>query len=403
MRLYSSFLNWTPVVSQVIQKTSIEASLVESMTRWRRDLHANPELAFAEFRTSDMVATALSGMGIDVHRGLGKTGLVGTLVNGEGPSIGLRADMDALPVVELGEVQHRSVNAGRMHACGHDGHTAMLLGAAQHLSKHRSFNGTVHFIFQPAEENEGGGRAMVEDGLFTRFPCEAVYGMHNWPGLPAGQFAINHGPMMAALDTFEVTVTGRGSHAAMPDQGVDPFISVANIVLALQTIPSRILSALDSAVVSVTQIHGGDAMNVIPDSVVIRGTARCFSEDVRARIEASLRSICQDVATAHRANAVVTYRNGYPPTVNFPAQADHAIQAARALVGADNVRLGVRPSMASEDFAFMLQARPGAYIWLGADGPLASKPLHNPRYDFNDSTLALGAAYWVSLVQTQLI
>lgn len=385
-----------------LEKLLIEAALVESMVNWQRDLHAHPELAFAEFRTSDMIAAALSGMGIDIHRGLGKTGVVGTLKSGDGPSIGLRADMDALPLVELGEIEHRSTNPGRMHACGHDGHTAMLLGAAQHLSKNRTFKGTVHFIFQPAEESEGGGRAMVEDGLFSRFPCDAVYGMHNWPGLKAGQFAVNPGPMMAALDTFDVEVRGRGSHAAMPEQGIDPFISVAQIVMALQTIPSRILSAMDSAVVSVTQIHGGDAMNVIPDSVIMKGTVRCFSEAVRAQVEASLRSICEGIATVHRATVTVNYKKGYPPTVNTPAQADSAAKAAADLVGAENVQIGIRPSMASEDFAFMLQACPGAYIWLGADGQNPSKPLHNPRYDFNDSTLALGAAYWVRLTQMQL-
>lgn len=389
-------------MASAVEKSIIEAALVESMIRWRRDLHAHPELAFNEFRTSDMVAASLSGMGIDIHRGLGKTGVVGTLSRGDGPSIGLRADMDALPLVELGEVEHKSKNQGRMHACGHDGHTAMLLGAAQHLAKSDTFKGTVHFIFQPAEENEGGGRAMVEDGLFTRFPCDAVYGMHNWPGLPAGQFAINHGPMMAALDTFEVEITGKGTHAAMPHQGVDPFTSVAQIVMGLQTIPGRLLSALDSAVVSVTQIHGGDAMNVIPDSVVIRGTVRCFSESVRAQIEEALKVICCGTAEANGAKATVTYRKGYPPTVNAPQQADMAIQAAAAVVGSENVTLGIRPSMASEDFAFMLQACQGAYIWLGADGPQPSKPLHNPRYDFNDSTLAAGAAFWVNLVQSQL-
>lgn len=385
-----------------MEQSILGADLVESMVSWRHDLHAHPELAFAEFRTSDKVAAELSAMGIDIHRGLGKTGVVGTLTNGEGASIGLRADMDALPVVELGDIPHCSIHAGRMHACGHDGHTAMLLGAAKYLARERNFKGTVHFIFQPAEENEGGGRAMVEDGLFTRFPCDAVYGMHNWPGLQAGKFAINHGPMMAALDTFEIQVQGRGSHAAMPDQGIDPFISVAQIVLGLQTIPSRVLSALDSAVVSVTQIHGGDAMNVIPDSVVIRGTARCFSESVRAQIEESLRTVCESISKAHRATAHVTYKRGYPPTVNAVGPADKAVATARALVGDANVQLGVRPSMASEDFAFMLQACPGAYIWLGADGSAPSKPLHNPRYDFNDDTLALGAAYWVNLVRSQL-
>lgn len=389
-------------MSNRISKPVIEAALVESMIRWRRDLHAHPELAFQEFRTSDTVAASLSALGIEVHRGLGRTGVVGTLRQGDGPTIGLRADMDALPLVELGDIAHRSTHQGRMHACGHDGHTAMLLGAAQHLARTRDFRGTVHFIFQPAEENEGGARAMVEEGLFTRFPCDGVYGMHNWPGLPAGQLAINDGPMMAALDTFEIEVTGKGAHAAMPHQGIDPFMSVAQMVMALQTIPSRSVSALDSAVVSVTQIHGGDAMNVIPDSVVVRGTARCFSEDVRQHIEARLQSICVMTAQAHGAKAVVSYRRGYPATVNTSREAGLAYQAAAQLVGPGNVVQGIKPSMASEDFAFMLQACPGAYLWLGADGPLASKPLHNPRYDFNDSLLVTGAAFWVSLVQSLL-
>lgn len=372
------------------------------MTSWRRDLHAHPELAFEEHRTADLVAKELEGMGINVHRGLGRTGVVGTLSNGDGPTIGLRADMDALPVAELGDIPHCSKHAGKMHACGHDGHTAMLLGAAKELARQGKFKGTVRFIFQPAEENEGGGRAMVEDGLFEKFPCDSIYGMHNWPGLKSGQFAINHGPMMAALDTFEIQVQGKGSHAAMPHQGIDPFTTVAQIVMGLQTIPSRMISALDSAVVSVTQIHGGDAMNVIPDSVVIRGTARCFSETVRAQVEKGLRAMSQAIGDAHRSSVAVSYKRGYPATVNSAAETDNAIAAARQLVGSANVQIGVPPSMASEDFAFMLQERPGAYIWLGADGAEPSKPLHNPRYDFNDSTLALGAGYWVGLTRSLL-
>lgn len=372
------------------------------MIGWRRDLHAHPELAFKEHRTADLIARELAEAGIDVHRGLGGTGVVGSIVTDSGRAIGLRADMDALPVQELNDVSHSSQHNGVMHACGHDGHTAMLLGAAKHLAQNRNFNGTVHFIFQPAEENEGGGRKMVEDGLFRRFPCDAVYGMHNWPGLAAGQFAINHGPMMAALDTFEVQIKGKGCHAAMPEQGIDPFLAVAQIVMALQTIPARVISALESAVVSVTQIHGGDAMNVIPDSVVIRGTARSFSESIRGQIEDALRTQCSSIAKAHGASAIVAYNRGYPPTVNATEPADRAVEAALALVGDENVLRGVRPSMASEDFAFMLQACPGAYIWIGADGPEPSKPLHNPRYDFNDATLALGAAYWVALVRSQL-
>jgi amidohydrolase len=306
--------------------------------------------------------------------------------------------MDALPISEANTFGHASKHAGIMHACGHDGHTAMLLGAANHLAQNRSFRGTVHFIFQPAEENEGGGRAMVQEGLFDRFPCESVYGMHNWPGLPAGQFAINPGPMMAALDTFEIVVRGRGSHAAMPERGVDPFTSVAQLVLSLQTIPSRMLSALDSAVVSVTQIHGGDAWNVIPDNVAVRGTVRCFSSTVQDRVEAALRQLCLTLPASQGATADLEYVRRYPATINTPGEAEHAVAAARAVAGSQNVHIGRPPSMASEDFAFMLRERPGAYIWLGADRSGINPPLHNPHYDFNDEVLQLGATYWVALV-----
>jgi hippurate hydrolase len=383
-------------------KTVLHDDVVADMVRWRRDLHAHPELAFAEFRTADLVAAALAQMGIEVHRGLGKTGVVGTLRNGSGPSIGLRADTDALPMQEAAGLAHCSVHAGRMHACGHDGHTAMLLGAAAQLARSRRFAGTVHFIFQPAEENEGGGRAMVQDGLFERFPCDAVYGMHNWPGLKLGQFAVNDGPMMAALDTFEIEIAGRGTHAAIPDRGVDPFIPAAQLVLALQTIPSRVISPLDAAVVSVTQIHGGDAMNVIPASVSLKGTARCFEEQVRTKIEAQLQQLSRLLAEAHGAQATVSYRRGYPATVNSAHEAATAARIAARLVGEQNVQVGVKPSMASEDFAFMLQQRPGAYLWIGADGETPSAPLHNPHYDFNDAALPLGAAFWVELVNAEL-
>jgi len=381
----------------------IAADTVQAMTHWRHDLHAHPELAFAETRTADLVARELTAMGITVHRGLGRTGVVGTLQNGAGPSIGLRADMDALPVTEANTCSHCSTHPGVMHACGHDGHTAMLLGAARHLSTHRDFAGTVHFIFQPAEEGEGGGRAMVEDGLFERFPCDAVFGLHNWPGLPVGTFAINHGPMMAAFDTFEVKIQGRGTHAAMPERGIDPFIAVAQITLALQTIPARFISAMESVVVSITQIHGGDAWNVIPDEVVIRGTVRCFSPAVQDQVERLLHTLCQNTAQAHGAVATVRYLRGYPPTINTHTETDQAITAAQSLVGVKNVRFDCTPSMASEDFAFMLAACPGAYIWMGVDGATPSAPLHNPHYDFNDDALALGAAYWVKLAQTLLV
>ena len=381
---------------------TIDTRILRAMVEWRHDLHAHPETAFTEFRTADLVARELAAMGLEVHRGLGKTGVVATLTHGEGAAIGLRADIDALSVEEHGNVPYASTHAGKMHACGHDGHTAMLLGAAKHLSSTRRFRGTVHFIFQPAEENEGGGRAMIADGLFDRFACRAVYGMHNWPGLPAGQFAINHGPMMASFDRFEIVVQGRGTHAAMPERGIDPFVAVAQIVMALQTIPSRRLSALDSAVVSVTQIHGGETWNVIPDAAVIRGGVRCFSTAVQDQIESAMREICTTLATAHGASATLAYMRNYPATINSEAETDVAIAAAQAVVGTENVKFDCRPSMASEDFAYFLQAKPGAYIWIGADGANPGAPLHNPRYDFNDDILATGAAYWVSLVETTL-
>jgi len=381
--------------------SGISADTVQAMTRWRRDLHAHPELSLKETRTSDVVAAALTDMGIPIHRGLAGTGVVGTLKGaaGDGPCIGLRADMDALPVQEANTCAHCSTHAGVMHACGHDGHTAMLLGAALHLSQHRDFAGTVHFIFQPAEETEGGARIMVQEGLFDLFPCEAVYGMHNWPGLPLGEFAVSHGAMMAAFDMFEITVQGRGTHAAMPERGVDPFLAVAQITLALQTIPARFVSAMQSLVVSVTQIHGGDAWNVIPDAVVLRGAVRFFDAQLQDKVATLMHQLCSATAAAYGAQAHVTYHRNQPATINTPNEADRAIAAARAVVGADKVRVDGPPAMASEDFAFMLQAKPGAYVWLGVDGAQPSAPLHNPHYDFNDDALAFGAAYWVQLVR----
>jgi len=382
----------------------ISADTVQAMIAWRHDLHAHPELAFTETRTADVVARALTDMGLRVHRGLARTGVVGTLQGTRSGtrSIGLRADMDALPVTEANTFGHASTHPGCMHACGHDGHTAMLLGAARHLAANPDFAGTVHFIFQPAEETDGGARIMVEDGLFERFPCEAVFGMHNWPGLPVGMFAVNHGPMMAAFDTFEITVQGRGTHAAMPERGVDPFMAVAHITMALQTIASRYVSALDAVVVSVTQIHGGDAWNVIPDTVVMRGTVRYFLPHIQDQVASLIQTLCTATAEAYGAQASVTYNRDQPATINTPAEADLAITAAQAVVGAAHVRIDGPPAMASEDFSFMLQKRPGAYVWVGADGASPSAPLHNPHYDFNDDALGFGAAYWVKLVHTVL-
>jgi len=384
------------------REPEISEDIRQSMVAWRRDIHANPETAFEESRTANVVANALALMGIPVHRGLAGTGVVGTLVHGDGPSIALRADLDALNMQELGAQAHASRCAGKMHACGHDGHTAMLLGAAAHLAQHKPFRGTVHFVFQPAEENEGGGRVMVEQGLFEQFPADAVYGMHNMPGLPRGQFAIRTGVMTAFLDTFEITVTGKGSHGAMPETGIDSVVVAAQLVNALQTVVSRRTKATDSAVVSVTQIHGGDTWNVIPEQVVLRGTVRTLDAGVQEKTVAAMRQICEGVGRTHGATVALDYRYGYPGVINTAAETDAAVAAAATLVGADKVHTDIQPTMGSEDFAFMLQKRPGAYIVIGAGEGPNDPPVHNPYYDFNDNILPLGAAYWVELVKKQL-
>ncbi|MFO0995352.1 MAG: M20 aminoacylase family protein [Alphaproteobacteria bacterium] len=374
------------------------------MTEWRRDIHRHPETAFEEKRTSDVVAAKLESFGIEVHRGLAGTGVVGTLKgrNANGRAIGLRADMDALHVHEVNGFAHKSVNEGRMHACGHDGHTTMLLGAAKYLAETRNFDGTVHFIFQPAEENEGGGRVMVEEGLFQKFPVEGVYGLHNWPGMPVGQFAVRSGPMMAAYDVFEITITGKGSHAAMPHQGIDPVVIASQIVTALQTISSRNTSPLDSVVVSVTQIHGGDTWNVIPEQVTLRGTTRSFRTEVQDRIEPSIRRIAEGICAALGAAMTMRYERRYPPTINSAKETELAAAAAGEVAGGANVHRDPVPSMGSEDFAFLLQARPGCYIWMGNGSDEGDRRLHSPHYDFNDDALAVGASYWAKLVESIL-
>lgn len=372
------------------------------MLDWRHDLHANPETAFEEHRTAELVADALMEMQIPVHRGLGGTGVVGTLKNGDGPSIALRADMDALDLHELGSVAHKSRRDGKMHGCGHDGHTAMLLGAAVHLARHKPFRGTVHFIFQPAEENEGGGRKMVEDGLFEKFPADAVYGMHNIPNLPRGTFAIRSGIATAFLDTFEIVITGSGCHAATPEKGIDPIVIAAQLVFMLQTIVSRRIGAMDAAVVSVTQIHGGDTWNVVPETVTLRGTVRTLDAGVQDQVGIAMNQICAGVAQTHGAKVDLKYMRGYPGVINTPSETEAAAAAAAKLVGDAQVQTDIKPAMGSEDFAFMLQKRPGAYICIGAGETANDPPLHNPYYDFNDAILPLGAAYWVALVKQQL-
>ena len=369
------------------------------LTDWRRHIHAHPELAFEETQTAAFVAEKLRSFGIDVVEGIAGTGVVGTLQRGGGNrSIGLRADLDALPIVEANDFEHRSTQPGVMHACGHDGHTTMLLGAAAYLSASDTFSGTVHFIFQPAEENEGGARAMVEAGLFEQFPMEAVYGMHNIPGIPVGEFAVKPGPMMAAFDIFDITVRGRGGHAAIPQQTVDPVLIGTKIVEALQTLVAREINPQEPAVLSVTQFHGGDAYNVIPDQVSISGCTRCFSTRVQAQFEQSIERVACGIASGFGAEIEFSYERRYPPTVNSPTETESAAEAAIAVSGATAVNRAPKPSMGSEDFAYMLQEKPGCYIWIGNGDGEGSCMIHNPGYDFNDEILPIGASYWSALV-----
>ncbi|WP_225785216.1 M20 aminoacylase family protein [Xenophilus sp. Marseille-Q4582] len=373
----------------------------------RRDLHAHPELGYEEVRTADVVAAKLTEWGIPIHRGLGKTGVVGILKNGSSTrAVGLRADMDALPIQELNTFAHASRHSGKMHACGHDGHTAMLLAAAQHLAKHRHFDGTVYLIFQPAEEGGGGADAMIKDGLFERFPMDAVYGMHNWPGMQAGQFAVSPGPAMASGNKFYVTVRGKGGHAALPHTGIDPVPIACELVQAWQTIVTRKMKPTDSAVISVTTIHAGDTNNVIPNDCELTGTVRTFSLEVLDLIESRMRQVAEHICAAHDAECDFRFERYYPPTINTPAEADFAREVMAEVVGPQNV-LKQEAAMTSEDFAFMLLARPGAYAFIGngdgthrdalhGEGPCT---LHNPSYDFNDDLIPLGATVWVRLAE----
>jgi amidohydrolase len=377
----------------------------------RRDIHAHPELCYEEQRTADVVAQCLTDWGITVVRGLGVTGVIGIIKSGtSGRAIGLRADMDALPMQELNTFEHASRHAGKMHACGHDGHTAMLLGAAHYLSQNRNFDGTVYLIFQPAEEGGAGARRMIEDGLFEQFPMDAVYGMHNWPGIKAGTFGVVPGPMMASSNEFRVVVKGKGAHAAQPHRGIDPVMTAVQIAQAWQTIISREKNPLDTAVLSITQIHAGSATNVIPDEAVLIGTVRTFSTGVLDLIQRRMREIADGVAAGFGATVDFSFKRNYPPLVNDPDKTAFAIEAMRAVVGPDNVNTHVEPTMGAEDFAFMLQARPGCYVFIGnGEGEhrlgghgLGPCQLHNGSYDFNDQLLPIGASYWVRLVEMSL-
>lgn len=381
---------------------TLSPALLDKALHWRHQFHREPELGYQEHKTSDRVAQELELAGLQVHRGLAGTGVIGTLRNGDGPTIGLRADMDALPITEKGQPQWRSTRQGVMHACGHDGHTAILLAAAQQLAASRQFRGTVHFIFQPAEENLGGARRMVEEGLFLQFPMDAIYALHNWPGMPVGTLAVNPGAMMASLDSFEITLSGKSCHAAMPESGADPMVVAAELILALQTIPARRLSPLASAVVSVTQIHGGEAINVIPETLVLRGTVRCLQTDVRNRVRGLIEEFVTTLPRPFGVSGAIHWFPGYPVTANHAAPAEQVRAVAQQMLGEDRVHWQVNPSMASEDFACMLDVCPGAYFWLGADGATPSAPLHNAEYDFNDALIPLGVTFWQRLVEQAL-
>ncbi|MBP6599762.1 MAG: amidohydrolase [Giesbergeria sp.] len=387
-----------------------------AMAALRRDLHAHPELRFEENRTADIVVQQLTDWGIPIHRGLATTGVVG-IVHGRdggacGRAVGLRADMDALPMTEFNTFAHASRHPGKMHACGHDGHTAMLLAAAQHFAakpEHRDFDGTVYLIFQPAEEGGGGAREMINEGLFTLFPMQAVFGMHNWPGMQPGQMAVSPGPVMASSNEFKITIHGKGGHAAMPHTGVDPVPIACQMVLAFQTILTRNKKPVDAGVISVTMVHAGEATNVVPDHCELQGTVRTFSIEVLDLIERRMRQVAEHLCAAHEATCDFAFVRNYPPTINSAPEAALARQVMAGIVGAANV-VEQEPTMGAEDFAFMLQAKPGAYCFIAngdgthrdighGGGPCT---LHNPSYDFNDALIPLGASYWVRLAQQWL-
>ncbi len=381
-------------------------ALNADMCRWRRQIHQYPETAFEEIATARLIAEQLQQSGIEVNHGLAKTGIVGILRRGSSiNSIALRADMDALFIQEQNQFDYASRHGGKMHACGHDGHCAMLLGAAHYLARHGHFDGTVYFVFQPAEECMAGAYQMISEGLFEQFPAQRVFGMHNFPDIPVGHFAVKTGPMMASFDCFEINLKGQATHAAMPHLGNDVLVAAAHLITQMQTIVSRQIDPADAAVVSITQIHGGNTWNALPDSAVVRGTFRNFKNSVRAQLEQSIGRLAQSVAQGFRLHADVCFNPenpGYPVTINSPDETASAIRAAIEVAGVDCVNTAPTPSMGAEDFAFMLQQKPGCYIWIGNGGSQGNCLLHNPNYDFNDEILPLGAAYWVKLVENEL-
>ena len=370
---------------------------------WRKQLHSIPELAYKENETSDFIAEKLKSFGIPIVRGLGKTGLVGTIRSGNSDrSIGLRADMDALPINELNTFKHKSKHSGVMHACGHDGHSATLLAAAEYLSINRNFDGTVHLIFQPAEEGEAGAKAMIDDGLFQDFPMESVYAIHNWPGLAIGEIAMRSGPIMAAMDVFEIKIIGKGGHAALPHLVIDPIPVGAQVILALQNIVSRNLSPTDTAVVSVTQFHAGDAWAVVPKEIVLKGTVRSFTPRVQKLIEQRMKEITSGICTANNCDFNWWYEKRFPPTVNSSAETELAAKAARSVCGNESVNANVEMVTGSEDFGYMLQEKPGCYAFLGNGPGEGGCMLHSAHYDFNDEIIPVGASYFVQLVAEEL-
>ncbi|WP_309639079.1 M20 aminoacylase family protein [Methylibium sp.] len=392
---------------QLIESILADSAAVAAI---RRDLHAHPELRFEENRTADVIAKALGEWGIEVHRGLGKTGVVGIVKNGNSPrAVGLRADIDALPITERNSFAHASRHPGKMHACGHDGHTAILLAAAKHLARHRHFDGTVYLIFQPAEEGGGGAREMIKDGLFERFPMEAVFGAHNWPGMKVGQFAVKSGPVFASSNEFKITIHGKGAHGAMPHLGIDPVPVACQMVQAFQTIITRNMRPIDTGVISVTMIHTGEATNVVPESCVLEGTVRSFTTEVLDLIERRMKTVADATCAAFEASCEFEFTRNYPPTINHAAETEFAKSVMAEVVGSENV-LEFEPTMGAEDFSYFLQARPGCYFVIGnGDGAhragghgLGPCMLHNPSYDFNDDLIPLGATLWVRLAERWL-
>ena len=374
-----------------------------SLKAFRRDIHRHPETAFEEVRTAALVAERLAACGIEVHTGPAETGVVGVLRHGDSTrAIGLRADMDALNLTEHNSFDHRSLVPGKMHGCGHDGHTTMLLGAAEHIAANPTFNGTVYFIFQPAEEAIGGARVMIEEGLFERFPVAGVYGMHNMPGLAMGRIAASPGPVLAAADIFTITITGVGGHAAFPHRTIDPVFAAGEIIVALQSIVARITDPLDSAVISVTMMKAGEASNIIPETATLTGSARTFTDAVRDLVETTMKRIVEGIAAAHGATATLDYVRGYPATVNHPAESKIAARAAAAAIGAQNVVHDFAPMMGAEDISYMLLERPGCYVFIGNGEGDAHPMCHSPDYDFNDDILPIGVSYWARLVEEAL-